>query len=60
MVAGDSGNDLEMFAAPYKGIIVANAAAELKQKQGDRIYHAQAAHATGVLEGLRFWQVVQN
>jgi sucrose-6F-phosphate phosphohydrolase len=60
VVAGDSGNDLEMFAAPYKGIIVANAAAELKQKQGDRIYHAQAAHATGVLEGLRFWQVVQN
>ncbi|MCL4302548.1 MAG: HAD-IIB family hydrolase [Anaerolineae bacterium] len=60
VVAGDSGNDLEMFAASYKGIVVANASVELKQKQGERIYHAQAAHAAGVLEGLRFWQVVQN
>jgi sucrose-6F-phosphate phosphohydrolase len=58
VVAGDSGNDLEMFVAPYKGIIVANATAELKQKQGDHIYHAQATHAAGVLEGLRFWQVI--
>ncbi len=58
VVAGDSGNDLEMFVAPYKGIIVANATAELKQKQGDHIYHAQATHAAGVLEGLRFWRVI--
>lgn len=60
VVAGDSGNDLEMFVAPYKGIVVANATTELKQKEGDHIYHAQTAHAAGVLEGLRFWQVVQN
>jgi len=58
VVAGASGNDLEMFVAPYKGIIVANATAELKQKQGDHIYHAQATHAAGVLEGLRFWRVI--
>jgi len=58
VVAGDSGNDLEMFIAPYKGIIVANATAELKQKQGDTIYHAQAAHAAGVLEGLHFWRMI--
>lgn len=58
VVAGDSGNDLEMFVAPYKGIIVANATTELKQKQGNHIYHAQAAHAAGVLEGLRFWGVI--
>jgi sucrose-6F-phosphate phosphohydrolase len=58
VVAGDSGNDLDMFVAPYRGIVVANATAELKQKQGAHIYHAQAAHAAGVLEGLRFWGVI--
>ena len=57
-VAGDSGNDLEMFVAPYRGIVVANAAPELKQLIGDHIYHAQLAYAAGVLEGLRFWQVL--
>jgi len=58
VVAGDSGNDLEMFVVPYRGIVVANAAPELKQLQGDHIYHAQSAYAAGVLEGLRFWQVL--
>lgn len=55
-VAGDSGNDLEMFVAPYRGIVVANADAELKQKQAGHIYHAQLRYAAGVLEGLRYWQ----
>lgn len=58
VVAGDSGNDLEMFVAPYKGVVVANAVPELRQKQGDYIYQAHAPHAAGVLEGLRFWQVL--
>lgn len=58
VVAGDSGNDLEMFVAPYRGIVVANAAPELKQLQGDHIYHARLAYAAGILEGLRFWQVL--
>lgn len=58
VVAGDSGNDLEMFVAPYRGIVVANAAPELKQLRGEHIYHARLAYAGGVLEGLRFWQVL--
>ncbi len=57
-VAGDSGNDLEMFVAPYRGIVVGNADADLKAKEGDHVYHADAAHAAGVLEGLRYWQVL--
>jgi sucrose-6F-phosphate phosphohydrolase len=55
VVAGDSGNDIEMFVAPYRGIVVGNADADLKKQQGDHIYQAQATHADGVLEGLRFW-----
>jgi sucrose-6F-phosphate phosphohydrolase len=58
VVAGDSGNDLEMFVSPYRGIVVANAAPELKKLRGDHIYHAQSAYAGGVLEGLRFWGVL--
>lgn len=58
VAAGDSGNDLEMFVAPRKGIIVGNADEELKRLQDDHIYHASAAHAAGVLEGLRYWGVL--
>lgn len=55
LVAGDSGNDREMFRAPFKGIVVGNADADLKALTGPHIYHARASHAAGVLEGLRFW-----
>jgi sucrose-6F-phosphate phosphohydrolase len=54
-VAGDSGNDRDMFTAPYRGIIVGNADADLRQLTGDHIYHAQSPQAAGVLEGLRHW-----
>jgi sucrose-6F-phosphate phosphohydrolase len=60
VVAGDSANDLDMFTPPYKGIVVANADLELKQLEGDHIYHARSAHAAGVLEGLRYWQVLDQ
>lgn len=58
VVAGDSGNDLDMFVDPYKGIVVANADPVLKTLQGKNIYRAQAKHAGGVLEGLRYWGVL--
>jgi sucrose-6-phosphatase len=57
VVAGDSGNDIEMFQPPWRGIIVGNADPDLKALQADHIYHAQAAYAAGVLEGLRYWQL---
>lgn len=55
IVAGDSGNDLAMFAAFQRGIIVANAQPELKALQGEdrpHLYFAAASHAEGVAEGL--------
>jgi len=62
VVSGDSGNDIEMFKpphrGPYRGIVVGNADSDLQQLKGKHIYHAQAAYAAGVLEGLRFWQVL--
>lgn len=58
VVAGDSGNDVDMFVPPYRGIIVGNADPDLRELQGEGFYHAQARHAGGVLEGLRYWGVV--
>ena len=62
VVSGDSGNDVEMFnpphGGPYRGIVVGNADPDLQQLKGKHIYHAQLPCAAGVLEGLRFWQVL--
>ncbi len=60
IVAGDSENDLEMLAAPYRCIIVANAVRKLKELTGDHIYHARLPHAGGLLEGLRFWKILSE
>ncbi len=58
IVAGDSGNDRDMFLREFKGIVVGNADAQLKSLSGPNIYHARGAHADGVLEGLQHWGVV--
>jgi sucrose-6F-phosphate phosphohydrolase len=55
IVAGDSGNDKDMFQSPFRGVVVGNADADLKALQGDHIYFAQSDHAAGVREGLDYW-----
>jgi sucrose-6F-phosphate phosphohydrolase len=55
IVAGDSGNDLEMFRQGFRGIIVGNAQPELKAFSGPNVFHAHRHHAAGVLEGLEHW-----
>jgi sucrose-6F-phosphate phosphohydrolase len=58
VTAGDSKNDLDMFAYPNKVIVVGNAEPEIKNLKGGHVYQARARHAAGVLEGLRFWEVL--
>lgn len=55
IVAGDSGNDLQMFRAGFRGIVVGNAQPELLRVRGGNVYHAEGHFAAGVLEGLRHW-----
>lgn len=55
VVAGDSGNDVDMFVAPFRGIVVGNADEDLRALTGGAIYFATDHHAAGVLEGLRHW-----
>jgi sucrose-6F-phosphate phosphohydrolase len=55
IVAGDSGNDLEMFRAGFRGIVVGNAQPELLALHDPKVYRARAHFAAGVVEGLQHW-----
>lgn len=53
-VAGDSGNDRQMFETEYKGIVPVNALEELKVLASQSWhYHSPYPAARGVLDGLR-------
>ena len=61
VVAGDTGNDATMFEEFRRGVVVANAQAELLQLAeslpDDGVYLAQRPHAAGVEEGLEHFGV---
>ena len=58
VVAGDSGNDIDMFDVAARGIVVGNAREELKSVvDSERAYLAREPYASGILEGLRHWNV---
>jgi sucrose-phosphate synthase len=58
ITAGDSGNDLDMLRLSCPGIVVGNGARELRSLRGrSNIYFAEADHAAGIREGLRFFGV---
>lgn len=53
LVAGDSGNDIEMLRGETLGVVVGNYSAEVDELRGQpRIYFAEGEYATGVLEGV--------
>lgn len=53
LVAGDSGNDIEMLRGETLGVVVGNYSPELESLKGmPRIYFAEGHYATGVLEGI--------
>ena len=61
IVAGDTGNDSDMFRTPHvRGIAVGNALAELRRLVEGEARHFQATRpqADGVIEGLRHWGVI--
>lgn len=61
VVAGDSGNDREMFETRYKGIVPANALDELKAIANQPWhYHSSLPAGRGVLEGLRHFGFVKE
>lgn len=54
-VSGDSGKDIDLFQYGYRGIVVGNAARELKKAVEMRAYFSHEEHAEGLLEGLRHY-----
>ncbi|MEL6440250.1 MAG: sucrose-phosphate phosphatase [Cyanobacteria bacterium J06621_8] len=62
IVCGDSGNDISMFQGPEKGLIVSNAKPELlnwyEANSAEQHYLAQARCAAGILEGLKYFNLI--
>ncbi|MEP6929600.1 MAG: HAD-IIB family hydrolase, partial [Flavobacterium sp.] len=60
IAAGDSGNDIDMFRGPVKGIIVGNRSAELADYETTKnIYVAKNAASLGILEGLKHYKIIK-
>jgi sucrose-phosphate synthase len=56
LVAGDSGNDEGMLSVNALGVVVGNYCPELeKLRKYPRVYFAQAHHAAGIIEGIRYY-----
>ncbi|MBN1430177.1 MAG: HAD hydrolase family protein [Anaerolineae bacterium] len=61
VVAGDSGNDREMFETNFKGIVPANGLDELKAIAcQSRHYQSPFPAALGVLDGLRHFGFIED
>jgi sucrose-phosphate synthase len=61
LVAGDSGNDTGMLLGRTLGVVVANHSPELNRlRNRPRIYFAEASHAAGILEGIRYYNFLED
>ncbi len=61
LVAGDSGNDAGMLLGRTLGVVVGNYSPELERlRNHPRIYFAEHAHARGILEGIQYYQFLNN
>lgn len=61
VVAGDAGNDCQMFATGFKGILPVNALDELKTFANQPWhYHSPHPAALGVLDGLTHFGLLEN
>jgi len=59
LVAGDSGNDLEMLVGDTQAVVVSNHSAELDKLRGmDQVYFAGTPCASGILEGMAHYGFV--
>jgi sucrose-phosphate synthase len=61
LVAGDSGNDIGMLLGRTLGVVVGNHSPELNRlRNRPRVYFAEAAHAAGILEGIRYYNFLDK
>jgi sucrose-phosphate synthase len=56
LVAGESGNDIEMLTGNTLAVVVGNYEPEIEQLRGEPwIYFAEGKHAAGILEGIEHY-----
>ena len=61
LVAGDSGNDAGMLLGRTLGVVVGNYSRELARlRNRPRIYFAAASHAAGILEGIHYYNFLDQ
>lgn len=62
LVAGDTFNDLSLFAAGYKGVVVGNAEPGLLEETSGwhAVYHAKEEGAGGILEAMQYFSLVNE
>jgi sucrose-phosphate synthase len=61
LVAGDSGNDVEMLTGRTLGVVVGNRDPELDSLRGrPQIYFADGRHAWGIIEGIRHYDFLRS
>lgn len=62
LVAGDTFNDLSLFKAGYKGVVVGNAEPGLQEATAllPGIYHAREEGAGGILEAMRHFDLFNH
>ena len=61
LIAGDSGNDEGMLAGNTLGVVVGNYSKELeKLRRYPRVYFAEATHAAGIIEGIRYYNFLDK
>ena len=61
LVAGDSGNDLEMLRGSSYGVVVGNHSPELEKIRGDyRVYFAKGHYAWGILEAIEHYNFLKT
>ncbi|MCA9086339.1 MAG: HAD-IIB family hydrolase [Planctomycetaceae bacterium] len=61
LVAGDSENDIGMLLGRTLGVVVGNHGEEMERLRGrPRVYFATGEHARGVLEGIEYYNFLDN
>jgi sucrose-phosphate synthase len=56
LVAGDSGNDMEMLKGDLLGVVVANYSSELEELKGSRrVYFSDKRFAAGITDGINYY-----
>lgn len=61
LVAGDSGNDLEMLKGDLLGVVVANYSPELEVLKGaNKVYFSSREYAAGIIDGIKHYNFLNE